>query len=74
MSYILDALRRADAERERGAVPGLHAQPVPPVSADAAGSGGPGRCRGSWSDYRSGCSDRWPGSWPRAATRRPTAQ
>jgi general secretion pathway protein B len=29
MSYILDALRRADAERERGAVPGLHAQPVP---------------------------------------------
>src|SRR6185369_14446378 len=27
MSYILDALRRADAERERGAVPGLHAQP-----------------------------------------------
>lgn len=31
MSYILDALRRAEAdrERERGAVPGLHAQPVP---------------------------------------------
>lgn len=29
MSYILDALRRADAERERGAVPGLHSQPVP---------------------------------------------
>jgi general secretion pathway protein B len=29
MSYILDALRRADSERERGAVPGLHAQPVP---------------------------------------------
>lgn len=27
MSYILDALRRADSERERGAVPGLHAQP-----------------------------------------------
>lgn len=26
MSYILDALRRADSERERGAVPGLHAQ------------------------------------------------
>ncbi|MCS6944870.1 MAG: general secretion pathway protein GspB [Sutterellaceae bacterium] len=24
MSYILDALRRADAERERGSVPGLH--------------------------------------------------
>ena len=30
MSYILDALRRADAERERerGSVPGLHAQPM----------------------------------------------
>ncbi|MEO5698596.1 MAG: general secretion pathway protein GspB [Burkholderiaceae bacterium] len=28
MSYILDALRKADAERERGAVPGIHAQPV----------------------------------------------
>jgi len=29
MSYILDALRRADAERSRGAVPGLHAQGLP---------------------------------------------
>jgi general secretion pathway protein B len=29
VSYILDALRRADAERSRGAVPGLHAQSVP---------------------------------------------
>jgi len=28
MSYILDALRRADAERDRGRVPGLHAQPA----------------------------------------------
>jgi general secretion pathway protein B len=26
MSYILDALRRADAERDRGAVPNLHSQ------------------------------------------------
>lgn len=26
MSYILDALRRADSERERGGIPGLHAQ------------------------------------------------
>ena len=26
MSYILDALRRADAERDRGEVPGLHTQ------------------------------------------------
>jgi general secretion pathway protein B len=29
MSYILDALRQADAQRERGAVPGLHAQAMP---------------------------------------------
>lgn len=34
MSYILDALRRADAERERGAVPSIHAQTVPPASDD----------------------------------------
>lgn len=34
MSYVLDALKRADAERERGAVPGLHAQPVPLLPAD----------------------------------------
>lgn len=27
MSYILDALRKADAERERGAVPTLHSHP-----------------------------------------------
>lgn len=34
MSYILDALRRADAEREQGSVPGLHAQPVQPPSTE----------------------------------------
>jgi general secretion pathway protein B len=28
MSYILDALRKADAERERGNVPGINAQPM----------------------------------------------
>lgn len=28
MSFILDALQRAEAERERGAVPGLHARQV----------------------------------------------
>lgn len=36
MSYILDALRRADAERSRGAVPGLHAQNVPADNEPAA--------------------------------------
>ncbi|HET9644379.1 MAG TPA: hypothetical protein VFP68_13745, partial [Burkholderiaceae bacterium] len=32
MSYVLEALKKADAERERerGSVPGLHAQPLPP--------------------------------------------
>lgn len=34
MSYILDALRRADAERERGGVPGLHTQAMPEVGDD----------------------------------------
>jgi len=34
MSYILDALRRADAERERGGVPGLHTQPTPSAGDD----------------------------------------
>ena len=36
MSYILDALRRADAERSRGAVPGLHAQNAPSDGEPAA--------------------------------------
>ena len=35
MSYILDALQRADAERERGHVPGLKSQIVPPASRKA---------------------------------------
>ena len=34
MSYILDALRRADSERESGTLPGLHTQPVPVSAAD----------------------------------------
>ncbi len=35
MSYILDALRRADAERERGGVPGLHTQTMTEAGDDA---------------------------------------
>jgi general secretion pathway protein B len=35
MSYILDALRRSQAERERGQVPGLHAQSAPLAAAPA---------------------------------------
>ncbi|WP_439113416.1 general secretion pathway protein GspB [Hydrogenophaga sp.] len=36
MSYILDALKRADAERERGHVPGLHTHNAPPSAATQA--------------------------------------
>lgn len=36
MSYILDALKRADAERERGSVPGLHARQVVSLASHAA--------------------------------------
>ncbi|MBK1714502.1 hypothetical protein CKO43_17155, partial [Rubrivivax gelatinosus] len=38
MSYILDALRRAEAERERGAVPGLHSQPNAALTPTATAS------------------------------------
>ncbi|HMA09378.1 MAG TPA: hypothetical protein VKP68_15990, partial [Ramlibacter sp.] len=31
MSYILDALKKADAQRERDPARGIHAQPVPPA-------------------------------------------
>jgi general secretion pathway protein B len=34
MSYILDALRRADSERDRGGVPSLHSKPVPVALGD----------------------------------------
>jgi general secretion pathway protein B len=40
MSYILDALKRADAERERGHVPGLHTRSTPELDTPAAGAGG----------------------------------
>jgi general secretion pathway protein B len=42
MSYILDALRRADAERGRGTVPGLHARQLP-SSGNAAPTGSQNR-------------------------------
>lgn len=41
MSYVLQALKKAEAQRERGAVPNLHAQPFGPAAApDTAGPGG----------------------------------
>jgi general secretion pathway protein B len=39
MSYILDALRKADSDRERGAVPGIHTQAAPSVGADSEARG-----------------------------------
>jgi general secretion pathway protein B len=39
MSYILDALRRADAERDRGRVPGIHARAPIPVAEDPGAAG-----------------------------------
>lgn len=39
MSYILDALKRADTERERGAVPGLYARQVINPSRTTGGAG-----------------------------------
>ena len=35
MSYILEALKKAQAERAHGAIPGVHAQPVPTIAARA---------------------------------------
>ena len=40
MSYILDALKKADAERERNAVPGLHAQAAAGADDEARHAGG----------------------------------
>ena len=46
MSYILDALRRAEAERQRGTVPGLHAQAA--IGMLPAGSDGPDAAQRRW--------------------------
>ena len=44
MSYVLDALRRAESERQRGSVPSLHAQShAVPERREAAPAAGPGR-------------------------------
>lgn len=46
MSYILDALRRADAERQLGRPPDLHAQPLPAAVLDDRAA--PTRRRLAW--------------------------
>lgn len=73
MSYILDALRRADAERERGGVPGLHTQAMPDIGDDER----PARARGlkpwQWSVIGLACglsvavAWQWSGSEPAPA-------
>ena len=35
-AYILDARRRADADRERGTVPDIHARPAPPLPGEGS--------------------------------------
>ena len=47
MSYILDALKRAQAERGRGSVPGLHTQSVTMPSAKETPERSSGN-RGAW--------------------------
>ena len=42
MSLILDALRKADSERERGSVPGLHTHPVETFAAEVPARPGAG--------------------------------
>ena len=53
MSYILDALRRAESERERGHVPTLHSQAVP---------GGPAGAEGRLAAPHSRVAGRWLGA------------
>jgi general secretion pathway protein B len=48
MSYVLEALRRAEAERQRGNVPGLHAQTLPSPEAVAAEPDQTSPSRGVW--------------------------
>ena len=43
MSYILEALKKADAERASGAVPDLHAQPMAPTAGYASETAGRGK-------------------------------
>ena len=44
MSYILDALKKADAKRERGSVPGLHARQVTAAATPRTATGH----KGTW--------------------------
>lgn len=48
MSYILDALRRADSERERGAVPGLHSKQMPDLADVEDGEPAKGSAQRLW--------------------------
>ena len=84
MSYILEALKKADAERERGAVPDLHAQPVllaPHAPHEAPRSAKPWLWLGAGAvivlvavlAWRWGSSDGPPGAAPAVAAVPPAA-
>jgi hypothetical protein len=65
MSYILDALRRAESERARGQVPGLHDQPALPVGHCRARKAWPGigACwLQAWAAVGTGCCWRHVGA------------
>lgn len=62
MSYILEALKKAQAERARGAVPGVDAQPVPTIQHQ------PAVARGAWiaatlALLAAGALVYWQGPW-----------
>lgn len=48
MSYILDALRKAEAERQRGKPPNLHAPPLDALTLASGRPTGPGASRMRW--------------------------
>lgn len=73
MSYILDALRRAEAERERerGQVPGLHSQPAPAAEPAARRSPAPWVALGGLLVVAAGTAGWWFGRAPASAVAPP---
>lgn len=72
MSYILDALRRADSERERGRIPGIHALPMPPALDEATAA--PRAARWVWALGATGTLLAGVLAWVLASPETPTRQ
>jgi len=71
MSYILDALRRAESERDRGQVPGLGAQPnLAPVAPTASAKSGLARGL-AWAAAALGLALLLAWWWPRGVATAP---